>query len=157
MGDLESLLEKAKTAIDEEKTKKLTKNLMEGKFTLIDLYEQMNSMRKMGPLSKILDMIPGVGNLGIPKDFLDNQEGKLDKWKIMMNSMSKEELKNPDIIDTNRAERIANGSGCKTSDVRDLLKQYKQSQKIMKLMKGTSDPTKLMKKFKGKMPKGFKI
>ncbi len=157
MGDLESLLEKAKTAIDEEKTKKLTKNLMEGRFTLIDLYEQMNSMRKMGPLSKILDMIPGVGNLGIPKDFLDNQEGKLDKWKIMMNSMSKQELDNPDIIDSKRADRIAKGSGCSASDVRDLLKQYKQSQKIMKLMKGTSDPTKLMKKFKGKMPKGFKM
>ena len=157
MGDLESLLEKAKLAIDEEKTKKLSKNLMEGRFDLIDLYEQMNSMRKIGPLSKILDMIPGVGGLGIPKEFLDNQEGKLDKWKILMNSMNKEELENPDIIDTNRAERIAKGSGCKPEEVRELLKQYKQSKKVIKLMKGTSDPAKLMKKFKGKLPKGFKI
>ncbi|MEK6937044.1 MAG: signal recognition particle protein Srp54 [Nanoarchaeota archaeon] len=157
MGDLESLLEKANLAIDEEKTKKLQKNLLEGRFDLIDLYEQMNSMRKMGPLSKIMEMIPGVGGLGIPKDFLDSQEGKLDNWKILMNSMTKEELENPDIIDTSRVERIAKGSGRNANEVRELLKQYKQSQKVMKLMKGTSDPNKLMKKFKGKLPKGFKL
>src|SRR3989344_2984997 len=150
MGDLESLLEKAKHAIDEDQTNKLTQNLMEGKFNLIDLYEQMNSMRKLGPLSKVLDMIPGMGNLGIPKDMLDNQEGKLDKWKLILNSMTKRELEDPDVIDSSRIDRIAKGSGCKSDEIKELLKQYKQSKKVMKLMKGTQDPSKLMKKFKGK-------
>ena len=152
MGDLESLLEKAKHAIDEDQTNKLTQNLMEGKFNLIDLYEQMNSMRKLGPLSKVLDMIPGMGNLGIPKDMLDNQEGKLDKWKLILNSMTKKELEDPDIVDSSRIDRIAKGSGCKSDEIKELLKQYKQSKKVMKLMKGTQDPSKLMKKFKGKIP-----
>ena len=157
MGDLESLLEKAKYAIDEEQSTKLTKNFIEGKFNLIDLYDQMSSMRKLGPLSKVLEMIPGIGNLGVPKEMLDNQEGKLDKWKIVLNSMTKKELEDPDIIDNSRIERIAKGSGCKADDIKDLLKQYKQSKKVIKMMKGTQDPSKLMKKFKGKLPRGFKI
>lgn len=157
MGDLESLLEKAKVAIDEESSTKLTKNLVEGKFSLMDLYEQMNSMRKLGPLSKVLDMIPGIGNLGIPKEMLDSQEGKLEKWKQIMNSMTKKELNDPDTIDSSRIDRIAKGSGCSQNEIKELLKQYKQSKKVIKLMKGTQDPNKLMKKFKGKMPKGFKL
>ncbi len=154
MGDLESLLEKAQHAIDEDQTTKLTKNLIEGNFNLVDLYEQMNSMRKLGPLSKVLDMIPGIGNLGIPKDMLDTQEGKIEKWKFILNSMTKKELEDPDIIDTKRIDRIAKGSGCSANEIKDLIKQYNQSKKVMKLMKGTSDPNKLMKKFKGKLP-GF--
>jgi len=157
MGDLESLLEKVKDSIDEDKTKKLTKNLLEGRFNLIDLYEQMNSMKKLGPLSKILDMIPGMGNIGVPKELLNTQEKKLEIWKNIMNSMTKKELEEPDIIDTSRMERIAKGSGTNVNDVRELLKQYKQSKKVIKLMKGNQDPTKLMKRFKGKMPKGFKL
>ncbi|MBI2672232.1 signal recognition particle protein [Candidatus Woesearchaeota archaeon] len=157
MGDLEALLEKTKHALDEEKTKTLTKNIMEGRFDLIDLYEQMNSMSKLGPLSKIIEMIPGFGNLNIPKEALSGQEEKLGLWKNLMNSMTKEELENPDIIDGSRSQRIATGSGTKISDVRELLKQYKQSKKIIKMMSGSQDPSKLMKKFKGKLPKGFKI
>ncbi len=155
MGDLESLLEKAKHAIDKEQTDKLTKNLLEGKFNLVDLYEQLNSMKKLGPLSKVLEMIPGIGNMGIPKEMLDNQEGKIEKFGIILKSMTKKELEDPDIIDSQRIERISKGSGCSINEIKDLLKQYKQSKKVMKLMKGTSDPNKLMKKFKGKLPKGF--
>ena len=71
--------------------------------------------------------------------------------------MTKEELENPDIITPPRIERIAKGSGLNSSEVRDLLKQYAQSKKLMKMMKGSQNPEKLMKSFKGKLPSGFKL
>ena len=77
-----------------------------------------------------------------------------------MQSMSKEELEDPDLLTSSRIERIAKGSGCKASDVRELLKQYRQSKKMAKMMKGMENETdvnKLMKKFKGKLPKGMGI
>ncbi|MEK6951967.1 MAG: signal recognition particle protein Srp54 [Nanoarchaeota archaeon] len=153
MGDLEALLEKAKVAIDEEKAEDLGKKLLKGEFNFLDLYEQVQAMNKLGPLNKILDLIPGMGNLNIPKEMLDVQEGKLEKWKYIMQSMTKKELEDPEIIDSNRIERIAKGSGATTGEVRELLKQYRQAKKLMKVMKG-KDPSKLMKKFKGKFP-GF--
>ena len=155
MGDLEALLEKAKEAITEEEAEDLGKRLLKGDFTLIDLYEQMEAMSKMGPLSKVVEMIPGFGQLKLPKELLQVQEGKLKKWKHAMNSMKKEELENPDIVDLSRIERIAKGSGLSTGVVRELIKQHRQSKKLMKMMKGKGDINKMMKKFQGKMPKGF--
>lgn len=160
MGDLSALLEKASEAITEEKAEDLGKKFLKGEFNFIDLYEQMQTMQKMGPLNKIMELIPGMGNLNIPKEMLQVQEGKLKKWRYIMDSCTKEELENPDIISGNRTERIAKGSGTSAAEVRDLLKQYKQSKKLVKLMKGmgeTQDINKLMKKFKGKVPKGFKF
>ena len=153
MGDLEALLEKAKFAIDEEKAEDLGKKFLKGEFNFLDLYEQMSAMKKLGPLNKILDMIPGMGNLNIPKEMMDVQEEKLEKWKHILSSMTKKELEDPEIIDSSRIERIAKGSGTTTHEVRELLKQYRQAKKLMKVMKG-KDPSKLMKKFKGKFP-GF--
>ena len=92
----------------------------------------------------------------MPKEMLEVQEGKLEKWKYILASMTKKELNNPEIIDVSRIERIAKGAGVNPSEVRDLLKQYKQSKKVMKLLKGGS-PEKLMKKFQGRLPKGFKF
>ena len=118
-----------------------------------DFYSQIEGMQKMGPLNKIVDLIPGMGNMNIPKEMLNVQEEKLKKWKFIMNSCTKEELENPDIITRTRIDRIANGSGTTAREVRELLKQYKQSKKMMKLFKGSSKDTdinKLMKKFKGK-------
>ncbi|MAG78107.1 signal recognition particle protein [archaeon] len=155
MGDIEALLDKAKEAIDMESAEDLGKKLLKGEFNFLDLYEQMQAMSKMGPLSKVVDMIPGMGGMKIPKDMLEGQEGKLKRWKIIMQSCTKEELENPDIISRHRIDRIAKGAGVKVHEVRELLKQYKQSKKMMKMMKGSGDPEKLMKKFKGKMPKGF--
>jgi signal recognition particle subunit SRP54 len=156
MGDLEALLEKAKEAISEEEAEDLGKRLLKGDFTLIDLYEQMEAMSKMGPLSKLVDMIPGFGQLKMPKEMLQVQEGKLKKWKIAMQSMTKEELEEPDkTLDAKRIERISKGSGISTSTIRELVKQYRQTKKLMKMMKGKGDINKLMKKFQGKLPKGF--
>jgi signal recognition particle subunit SRP54 len=155
MGDLEALLEKASQAIDQETAEDLGKRMLKGDFNFLDLYEQMEAMGKMGSLSKLVDLIPGMGGMNIPKDMLKGQEGKLKKWKIIMQSCTKEELEEPELLTRDRIDRIATGSGTSVKGVRELLKQYKQSKKMMKMMKGSEDPTKLMKKMKGKMPKGF--
>ena len=153
MGDLEALLEKAKDAIDQDKAEDLGKRFLKGEFNLVDLYEQMEAMNKMGPLNKVVEMIPGFGQLKMPKDALQVQEGKLEKWRYAMNSMTKEELENPDIISGTRVERIAEGSGLEISDVRELLKQYKQSKKLAKMFKGGGSEKK-MQKMMDRMQKG---
>jgi len=103
-------------------------------------------------LSKLAEMIPGFSKMSLPKNKLENQEGKLKKWKFIMQSMTKEELEEPDkVLNSSRIERIAKGAGVEVKEVRELLKQYRQSKKLMKIMKG-QNPEKLMKKFKGKIP-----
>nr|MBI4156244.1 signal recognition particle protein [Candidatus Woesearchaeota archaeon] len=147
MGDIEALLEKFDTEVSKEQAEDLGKKLLKGEFNFVDLYEQMQTMKKLGPLNKIVEMVPGFGSLNIPKEMFDVQEGKIDKWKDMMASMTKKELEDPDIITTDRIARISSGSGTTTAEVKDLLKQYKQSKKMMKMLKG-KDPSKLMKKFR---------
>lgn len=155
MGDLEALLEKAKEAVTEEEAKDIEQKFLKGEFTLIDLYNQMEAMSKMGSLSKLMEMVPGLGQLHLPKEALQVQEDKLKKWKHAMNSMTKAELEDPEIIDASRIERIAKGSGTSTSEIRELIKQYRQSKKMVKMLKGTDSPEKLMKKLgQGKMKFG---
>ncbi|MFC1742049.1 signal recognition particle protein Srp54 [Nanoarchaeota archaeon] len=137
MGDLEGLLEKAREAITEEDAQDLGKKLLKGEFNLIDLYEQMQAMKKMGPLGKVMEMIPGMGQMKIPKEALQVQEEKLKKWKFILDSCTKEELEDPDaVMSASRVDRIAKGAGLNANEVRELLKQYKQSKKMMKSMKG---------------------
>ena len=158
MGDLETLLEKTKEVISEEKAKNISDRFMKGDFNFLDLYEQLQAMRKMGSLKKVMGMIPGMGDMKIPEGMMDVQEDKLKKWKYVMASMTEEELKKPDLLNRSRVERISKGSGTTVSDVRDLLKQYKQSKKLVKMVGGRTEKGfgKLMKKFSGSMPKGFK-
>lgn len=150
MGDLEALLEKAKEAITEEEAEDLGQRLLKGDFNLMDLYDQMSAMKKMGPLSKVVEMIPGFSQLKMPKEMLEIQESKLEKWKVAMQSMTKAELEDPEIITGSRIDRISKGSGVSSKDIREMLKQYKQSKKMIKMMKGTGDINKVMKKFQGK-------
>ncbi|MDP7323718.1 MAG: signal recognition particle receptor subunit alpha [Candidatus Woesearchaeota archaeon] len=154
MGDLEALLDKAKDAITQEDAEDLGKKLLKGEFNLIDLYEQMQAMKKMGPLSKVVEMIPGMGQMKMPKEMLDNQDVKLDNWRYLMNSMTKEELEDPELITADRMERIAKGSGRSLSDIREMVKQFRQSKKMLKMVKG-QDPEKLMKKLGGMQSKGM--
>ncbi len=146
LGDLEALLEKAKGAMDESQAEEMSKKFLKGEFNLIDMYDQMKAMKKMGPLTKVMEMIPGMSGANIPKGVLEGQQDKMDSWKIILDSCTKEELENPEIIGRNRIERIARGSGRDITDIRELLKQYKQSKKMMKMMKG-KNPEKMMKKF----------
>ena len=158
LGDLEALLEKAKGAISEEEAGDLSKKLLKGEFNLIDLYEQMRAMKKMGPLSKVMEMIPGFGQIKMPKEMLDIQEGKLDKWKHIMDSMNKSELEDPETITAKKAERISNGSGVDIKEVRELIKQYRMSKKMMKKFKGKKGMKGIEKMMKGmvNMPMKFK-
>ena len=155
MGDIESLLEKAKEVISEDQAKDMQDKFLKGDFTLVDLYTQMSSLKKMGSFRKVMEMIPGMGSLQLPKDALDVQEGKLEKWRYAMDSMTKYELENPEEIDSSRIDRIAAGSGLNVGEVRELLKQYRQSKKMMKMFKGEKDMEKMMKKMGGKLPKGM--
>ena len=151
MGDIKSLLEKAKEVMSEEDAEDLGKKFLKGEFNFLDLYEQMIAMKKMGPLSKVMEMIPGMSKVDLPKEALEVQEDKLKKWKHIMQSMTKKELEEPDLMfNRKRIERVAKGSGVNSSEVRALLKQYRQSKKMVKMMKG--NPEKMMKKFKGKLP-----
>ncbi len=154
-GDLESLLEKAKEVVSEEDAKEMQEKFLKGDFNLIDLYNQMKSLKKMGSFKKIMGMIPGMSNMNLPKEMLDVQEGKLEKWKFAMDSMTKEELEEPDQIGADRIDRIASGSGISVREIRELLKQHRQSKKMMKMFKGEKDMGKMMKKMKGKMPQGM--
>ncbi len=158
MGDLEALLEKAKENLNEEDAKDMAKKMLKGDFNFLDLYEQMESMNKMGSLSKLVELIPGFSNAKIPKEMLEGQEGKMKQWRYALQSMTKEELEDPELLDASRLDRISKGSGVQQQTIRELLKQYRQSKKMMKMMKGMEnegDMNKLMKKFKGKMPKGM--
>ncbi|HLC65439.1 MAG TPA: signal recognition particle protein Srp19, partial [Candidatus Nanoarchaeia archaeon] len=127
----------------------LGKKFLKGEFSLLDLYEQMSAMKKMGSLSKLVEMIPGFSQFKLPKEMLDVQEGKLEKWKIAMQSMTKDELEDPEIVSASRIDRIAKGSGIGVGEVRELLKQYRQSKKMVKMLKGSKgDMSKMMKKLK---------
>lgn len=154
MGDLKALLEKAREVVDEDKAKDMKDKFVGGDFNLIDLHEQLSTMKKMGSLQKIFEMVPGMSGLKskIPEGMLENQEKNISLWKHIMNSMTKEELERPDeVVNGERIKRIAKGAGVDEKDVREMIKQYKQSKKMMKMMKG-QNPEKLMKKFKGKLP-----
>ncbi|MEM5882736.1 MAG: signal recognition particle receptor subunit alpha [Candidatus Aenigmatarchaeota archaeon] len=132
LGDLQTLLEKAKEAeIKPEKVEKI----VEGKFTLQDFYEQIQAMQKMGPLSKVVQMIPGLG-MQLPEELLEKQEEKLKSYKYIIDSMTKEERENPEIINSSRISRIAKGSGRPEAEVRELLSQYEKMKKLLKTFGG---------------------
>jgi len=139
MGDIESLIEKAKLVIDEKKAKNMESRMREGQFNLDDLYEQMKAMKKMGSMSKLMNMIPGFSSMKIDKAMLGNQEGKMEKWRIAMDSMTRKEKENPETIDISRIKRISEGSGTSISNTRELLKQYKQMKKMMSMFKNPND------------------
>lgn len=158
MGDLKALLEKAKEVIDEKQKEKLESRLKEGKFTLDDLFEQLKAMQKMGPLSKVAELIPGLSKIKLPTNLLEVQESKLKKWGYAIQSMTPEEKENPEILEkqTSRLQRIAKGSGVNVSDVRDLVKQHKMVKKFFGGMGDMSDPSKMSQKDLQKLAKKFR-
>ncbi|MFC1722516.1 signal recognition particle protein Srp54 [Nanoarchaeota archaeon] len=155
MGDLEGLLEKAREAITEEDAEDLSKKLLKGEFNLIDLYDQMKAMKKMGSIGKLMEMVPGMGQLKLPKEALQVQEGKLKKWKFILDSCTKAELEDPEkTMNAQRIDRIAKGAGVNPNEIRELLKQYKQSKKMIKSMKGMGGNPKNMEKMMKRMGGG---
>ncbi|QXJ29631.1 Signal recognition particle protein Ffh [Saccharolobus shibatae B12] len=139
MGDIESILEKVKGLEEYEKIQKKMEDVMEGrgKLTLRDVYAQIMALRKMGPLSKVLQHIPGLGvMLPTPsEDQLKLGEEKIRRWLAALNSMTYKELENPSIIDKSRMRRIAEGSGLEVEEVRELLEWYNNMNKLLKMVK----------------------
>ncbi|HIP98887.1 MAG TPA: signal recognition particle protein [Aquifex aeolicus] len=132
LGDLQSLIEKAQGAIPEDEAKELATKVLQGEFTLEDLKKQLEFMLKMGPLDKLLKMIPGLA----PYTDKIKVDEKLIKRKIaIINSMTPEERRNPNIINLFRKRRIAKGSGTTVQDVNRLLKEYKEMKKFLKRFK----------------------
>jgi signal recognition particle subunit SRP54 len=131
MGDLQSLLEKAQEVMDEDTAEETARKMMSGKFSLRDMYQQMEMLDGVGPLQKVAQMIPGFAGKVSEKDMEASQE-RLKKWKIIMDSMTEGELDDPKTIKSSRVVRIARGSGTTPKDVRELLKQYDNSKKAIK-------------------------
>ena len=159
MGDIKSLIEMAEESL---KPEDVDVDFLKGKFTLNDLYKQLEALKKMGPMKKLIQMLP-LGGLGLDIDFDDTMyqvtEDKLKKFKVMMDSMTEEELNEPKIIGGSRLKRIARGSGTTTAEVNELVKYHRMMQKMMKsltsgrgkipMMKGMKMPMgKMMKKMK---------
>ena len=145
MGDIQSLLEAAEGAIDEEKAEETLTNIMHGKFSLIEMRDQMEMLTNMGPLKKIMSMFPG-GPANMPDDELDAMQDKLRKFKIIMSSMTDEELQEPKLIKSSRVKRIAVGAGVQTKDVRGLLNHYNTTKKQMKGIMGNRKVRKQLQK-----------
>ncbi len=133
MGDLETLLEKVNEAEIKVPQKK-AKAIMSGKFTLEDMYEQFEAVKGMGPFKKVMQMLPGMSSK-IPEDMLNTAEGRLEKWRVIIQSMRPEEKENPKLINSSRGRRIARGSGTTEKDVKELLKQYVMMRRMLKMMK----------------------
>ena len=154
MGDVLSLIEEMERNIDKEKATKLAQKVQKGKgFDLEDFREQLVQMRNMGDMMSMLDKLPGVS--GLP----DNVKGQLDdkltvRMEAIINSMTKGERRNPDIIKGSRKKRIAMGSGTEIQDVNRLLKQFDQMQKMMKKVAGKGGLRKMMGNMKNMLPPG---
>ncbi len=146
MGDIKSLIEKAEEALDEEDFD--MESMLRGKFTLKDMYKQLESLNKMGPMKQIMQMLP-LGGMGakIPEDAYKVTGDKLGRYRVLMDSMTEEEMLNPRVIGSSRIKRIARGSGCAPEDVRELLKYHKMMQTAMKGFRGGKfNMQKMMKK-----------
>ncbi len=134
MGDVATLVEKAQAEITEERAKELEKKMRRATFDLEDFLQQLQQLRRMGPLSGIMEMIPGFSSLSkrLPTDAMD--EGRLKRVEAIVFSMTPQERRNPDMLNGSRKRRIAKGSGTEPKDVNQLLNQFKQTQKLMKQM-----------------------
>ncbi len=146
MGDVLTLIDKAEQVYEKEEAEEAAAKLLEGKFTLDDFLEQLQQVRKMGPLQNLMGMMPGM-----PKEMRNAEidEGQVNRVEAIIRSMTRDERVDPTIIDGSRRLRIANGSGTQTADVSQLIKQFREMQKMMKRMPGLSG-TKALKGRKGK-------
>jgi len=134
MGDIKGLFEKVKEVISTESQKKLTDNLEKGVFTLRNMRDQYSSVLKMGPLDKVVNMIPGMSNMMIPQGKEKEASGKIKRYLCMMDSMTDEELDRKKKIDESRMKRIARGCGCLPQEVADMLEEYNKFSKMVEKM-----------------------
>jgi len=149
MGDLKALMERAEESIS---TSELDINaMMRGKFTLRDMYKQLEALNKMGPLKQIMGMLP-MGNMELPTDVYDVTSTKMARYRIIMDSMTAEELDDPSVLGSSRIQRIAFGAGNTPEDVRELIRYYKMMKRALKGARGGQgkfNMQRMMKRFGG--------
>lgn len=138
MGDIKSLLEKAQESLKGQDAEKTARRIMSGKFTLHEMYDQMNMLSGMGSLKKVAEMLPlGFPGKGkVKQDDMDSTEKKLQKFRIIMDSMTDEEMNDPTLVRAARIKRIARGAGVENRNVKELLKYYNMTKRMMKGFSG---------------------
>jgi len=138
MGDIKGLIDLAPEDLDEQEAMRLTKRLMSGRFTLTDMYAQMEMMSKIGTLDKVLSHLPdtmfGMGNMSVAQK--RQMQANLERYRVVMDSMTQEEKDEPLLLKSSRIRRIARGSGSDEKDVKELLAQWNRSRKMMRGIKG---------------------
>jgi len=147
MGDVLTLIEKAQEAVDENQAKELERKFRQATFDLEDFLQQIQSVKKMGSLSQIMEMVPGINQLGkrMPTDFDDNQVKRVE---AIIQSMTPEERHRPEILNGSRRRRIARGSGTSPQDINQLMNQFRQTQKLMRQFSRGRNPKGLMNLFR---------
>ena len=133
MGDVQSLIEKVREAEVQVPEKKM-KQILSGKFTLTDMYEQFEAMKGMGSFRRLLKLIPGF-SYNIPDNMMDMAEDRLKKWRVIIQSMTPKERENPKILSSSRVHRVARGSGTSEKEVKELLNQYNMMKRMMKTLR----------------------
>jgi len=159
MGDMLSLIEKAQAGIDADKVAEMERKMRTAEFTFEDFLEQMEQVRKMGPLDQLMDMLPGMGKMKDMKN-MKVDEKQITRVEAIVKSMTKEEKRKPEILNYNRRKRIAAGSGTSVAEVNRLIKQFEDMRKMMKQfssMMGPKGPKGGMKGLKGMLGKGMKF
>jgi signal recognition particle subunit SRP54 len=147
MGDVLTLIEKAQENVDENQAREMERKFRQATFDLEDFLSQIQSVKKMGSLSQIMEMIPGMGQMSkrMPADFDDNQ---IKKVEAIIRSMTPEERHHPELIKGSRRRRIAMGSGTSAQDINQLLNQFRQTQKLMRQLSRGRNPRGLMNMFR---------
>ena len=148
MGDIRGLIDIAPESLDQEEAMRLTERMMSGRFTLNDMYKQMEMMSKIGTIDKIVSHLPSsfFGGLGaMDRKQKEEMQGNLERFRVIMDSMTEDEKNEPNILKAERIRRIARGSGVKEKNVRELLAQWNRSRKMMKGIKGNRKLRRQMK------------
>ena len=147
MGDVLTLIERAQEAMDEQKAKEMERKFRQASFDLNDFLDQLQSVKRMGSLDQIVDMIPGMSGANRKMMAGDLDETKMKRIEAIIHSMTSEERHRPEIINGSRRRRISRGSGTTPQDINQLLNQFKQTQKLVKQMTRSRNPANLMKMF----------
>ncbi len=145
MGDVLTLIEKAQENFDEQQAKVIQEKMRKSAFTLDDFLQQLQQLKKMGPLSSVMEMVPGLSKLTKQMPGANLDDGRLQRTEAIIQSMTAQEKNRPDLIDGSRRRRIAKGSGTTPQDVNQLLNQFRQSQKLMKQLASGKGQKQLMR------------
>ncbi len=147
MGDVLTLIERAQEAVDEKTAKEMERKIRQASFDLNDFLDQLQNVKKMGSMDQLLEMIPGMGSSTKKMMAGDLDEGRLKRIEAIIQSMTPDERQRPDIINGSRRRRISKGSGTTPQDINQLLNQFKQTQKLVRQMSRSRNPSNLMKMF----------